>query len=144
MPPLDEPEARSRMAKARVATLATVRRDGRPHVVPIVFGVEGETIYSVADPKPKAGLDLLRHRNVAGNPAVSLLVHHYEEPWDDIWWVRADGRARVADDGPDRDAAIRLLRDKYPDYATWSTPFGAAMVIEIERVTSWALGGVAR
>ena len=144
MPPLDEPEARSRLAKARVATLATVRRDGRPHVVPIVFGVEGETIYSVADPKPKAGLDLLRHRNVAGNPAVSLLVHYYQEPWADIWWVRADGRARVADDGPDRDAAIRLLRDKYPDYATWSTPFGAAMVIEIERVTSWALGGVGR
>jgi PPOX class probable F420-dependent enzyme len=139
MPPLPPDEARRRLAAARVAILATVRPDGRPHAVPIVFAVDGDTIYSIADPKPKDGLDLLRHRNIATNPAVSMLVHEYHEPWNGIWWVRADGRARVAADGPERDVAIRLLRARYPDYATWSTPFGAASIVEVERLSSWTM-----
>jgi PPOX class probable F420-dependent enzyme len=139
MPGLGEPEARHRLAAARLAILATVRPDGRPHAVPIVFAVEGDTLYSIADPKPKDGLDLLRHRNVAANPAVSVLVHEYHEPWEGIWWVRADGLARVVESGPERNAAIRLLRAKYPDYATWSTPFGAATMVEMKRVSSWTM-----
>ena len=139
MPTLDDSEARRRLAAARVGHLATVRADGRPHVVPIVFAVDGDVVYAIADPKPKRGLDLLRHRNIAANPAVSLLVDEYQEPWSGIWWVRADGVARVVEDGPERDTAIRLLRDKYSDYASWSTPFGAAMVLEVTRITSWVL-----
>lgn len=139
MPPLAPDEARRRLAAARVAYLATVRGDGRPHVVPIVFAVEGGTIYSIADPKPKEGLDLLRHRNIAANPAVSVLVDAYDESWNGIWWVRADGRARVVDEGPEREVAIGLLRARYPQYATWSTPFGAATIIQIERISSWTM-----
>jgi PPOX class probable F420-dependent enzyme len=139
MAKLTEAEARSRLLAARVAYLATVRTDGRPHVVPIVFAMESGTIYSIADPKPKEGMGLLRHRNIAANPRVSLLVDGYREPWAGIWWVRADGTAGVVDDGPERDTTIRLLRAKYPDYATWTAPFGAATVIRVERLTSWTM-----
>jgi PPOX class probable F420-dependent enzyme len=140
MPRLDLDEAWRRLAAARVAYLATVRADGQPHVVPIVFAVaEDRTIYSIADPKPKSGLDLLRHRNIVANPSVSLLVEHYDEAWEHLWWVRADGTARVVEDGPERETSIRLLRAKYPQYETWTTPFGAATVISIERLTSWTL-----
>lgn len=139
MPPLPPDEARRRLASARVAILGTVRADGRAHAVPIVFAVERQRLYSIADPKPKGGMDLLRHRNIAANPAVSVLVHEYHEPWEGIWWVRADGRGRVVESGPERDVAIRLLQAKYPDYATWSTPFGAAIIVEMERVTSWSM-----
>lgn len=136
---LSEEEARRRVATARVAYLATVRPDGRPHVVPIVFAVDGDRIYSIADPKPKRGPDLLRFRNIAANPAVSLLVDEYDEDWERLWWVRADGPAHVVQDGPERDLTIRLLQAKYPQYATWSTPFGAAMIVTIERWSSWSL-----
>jgi PPOX class probable F420-dependent enzyme len=139
MPPLAPEEARRRLAAARIGYLATVRADGRPHVVPIVFAVDGDDIHAIADPKPKRGLDLLRHRNIAVNPAVSLLVDEYEESWERIWWVRADGQARIVDAGPDRDIAINLLRAKYPQYATWTEPFGAAMVMRVGRVTSWTI-----
>jgi PPOX class probable F420-dependent enzyme len=139
MPPLPADEAWRRLAEARVAYLGTVRADGRPHVVPIVYALDGNTIYSIADPKPKSGLDLLRHRNIAANPAVSLLVEHYDEAWERLWWVRVDGTARVVEEGPEREAVIRLLREKYPQYATWSTPFGAATVILPDRISSWAL-----
>ena len=139
MPPLSVDEARSRLAAARIGRLATVRADGRPHVVPIVFVVEGDDVYAIADPKPKRGLDLLRHRNIAVNPAVSLLVDEYEESWERIWWVRADGDARIVAAGPERDKAIALLRAKYAQYATWTTPFGDAMVMRVARLTSWTI-----
>jgi PPOX class probable F420-dependent enzyme len=140
MPRLDTEEAWRRLAAARVAHLATVRADGRPHVVPIVFAIDDDrTIHSIADPKPKSGIDLLRHRNIAANPAVSLLVQHYDESWEQLWWVRADGTARVLEDGPERDTTIRLLKAKYPQYETWATPFGAATVITVAGVTSWTL-----
>ena len=139
MPSLAEEEAWRRLADARVGSLATVRADGRPHVVPIVFALDGEVAYSIADPKPKAGLDLLRHRNIRANPAVSMLVDAYDEAWEGLWWVRADGSARVVDEGPERETAIRLLRAKYPQYGTWTTPFGAATLIHVERIASWAL-----
>ena len=139
MPALDIDEARRRFAAARVAHLATVRTDGRPHLVPIVFAVDGDLIYSIADPKPKRGLDLLRHRNITRQPGVSLLVDEYHEPWKGIWWVRADGTARVVNHGPERDAAIASLQAKYSDYATWTTPFGAATVITVERWSSWTM-----
>ena len=142
MPPLPPDEARRRLAEARVARLATVRADGRPHIVPIVFAFDGEVVRTVADPKPKRGMDLLRHRNIAANPAVSLLVDQYEETWQAIWWVRADGVAQVVDDGPERDETIRQLRTKYPQYADWTTPFGAATAIRIQRITSWALNPI--
>ena len=139
MPPLPADEARRRLAAARIGHLATVRADGRPHLVPLVFAMDGDVIYAIADPKPKRGIDLLRHRNIAANPAVSLLVDAYEESWERIWWVRADGTARIVDAGSERETAIALLRAKYPQYATWTTPFGAAMVMCVTRVTSWTI-----
>lgn len=137
-------EARRRLAQSRVGYLATVRADGRPHVVPIVFALEGERVYSIADPKPKRGPELLRFRNINTNPFVSLLVDEYDEDWQRLWWVRADGPAHVAEDGADRDLTIRLLQAKYEQYATWSEPFGAAMVMTVERWASWALGAAVR
>ena len=91
-------EARRRFAAARVARLATADLEGRPHLVPIVFALAGETLYSVVDAKPKRTTELRRLRNVRSNPSVSLLVDHYDDAdWSALWWVRADGSARVLD-----------------------------------------------
>ena len=108
-------------------------------MVPIVFAIEGDVVYSIADPKPKDALDLLRHRNIRANPAVSLLVDFYDEAWEDLWWIRADGTASVVDSGAERDTTIRLLLAKYPQYETMTDPFGAATVIRVARVTSWTM-----
>jgi nitroimidazol reductase NimA-like FMN-containing flavoprotein (pyridoxamine 5'-phosphate oxidase superfamily) len=42
-------EARRRFAAARVARLATITPDGRPHIVPVTFAVEGVRFYSIVD-----------------------------------------------------------------------------------------------
>jgi len=137
MPPLPPDEARRRLTAARIARLATVRADGGPHLVPVVFAFDGEVVRTIADPKPKRGLDLLRHRNIAANPAVSLLVDEYEESWQAIWWVRADGEGRVVEEGPERDATIDQMRAKYPQYATHRLEERPIIRIELDRLIGW-------
>lgn len=70
---------------------------------------------------------------------MSLLVEHYDEAWEQLWWVRADGTGLVIEDGPEREMSIWLLRAKYSQYEAWTTPFGAATVITVEKLTSWTL-----
>ena len=128
-------DARARFAAARVARLATVGADGRPHLVPVCFAVDGDTVYSAVDEvKPKATLRLRRLRNVAENPAVSLLVDHYDDDWSALWWVRADGRARVLETAPD---AIALLAARYPQYAE-APPGGPVIAVDVERWAGWS------
>ena len=134
---MDEHEARSRFATGMVARLATVRPDGSPHVVPVVFALDGDTVMSSVDDKPKRTRELRRVANIRADPRVSLLVDHYDEEWPNVWWVRADGRARVVDAGPTLDRAVALLAAKYPQYAA-SPPAGPAVLVEVRTWRWWS------
>jgi PPOX class probable F420-dependent enzyme len=139
---VDAAAARSRFAAARVARLATAGADGRPHLVPVVFALDGDTLYTaVDDVKPKATQRLRRLRNIAANPAVALLADHYEDDWRALWWVRADGAARVLDPTePEARRARALLAERYPQYRA-APPPGPVIAVAIERWTGWAAEG---
>ncbi|MBB3050930.1 PPOX class probable F420-dependent enzyme [Prauserella isguenensis] len=134
---LDPAEARSRFVDARVATLATADADGMPHLVPLTFAVEGDTVVFAIDDKPKSTSNLRRLRNIAANPQVSLLVDHYEDDWRRLWWARADGTATVHDDGTDRMPAIRSLTARYPQYEEMP-PRGPVVVIAVSAWSGWS------
>ena len=93
-------ELRRRFASSAVARLATVRPDGAPHVVPVVFALAESTVYSAVDAKPKRTSRLQRLANVRVEPRCALLVDHYEDDWSRLWWVRADGTAEVVEQPP--------------------------------------------
>lgn len=138
MPSLEADEARARFSKARVARMATAAADGRPHVVPVVFALEGDVIYSAVDAKPKRTRDLKRLRNLAEDPRVALLADHYDEEWTRLWWARADGTARLFERGePEHSRAVELLADRYEQYGE-DLPEGRAIVIAVERWSGWA------
>jgi PPOX class probable F420-dependent enzyme len=136
---MDPREARGRFAAARVARLATSGADGRPHVVPLVFALEGETIYSaVDDVKPKATTRLKRLANIAANPAVALLADHYDDDWTALWWARADGTARLLEPGDAEAARARtLLAARYPQYRD-APPPGVVIAVDVARWSGWA------
>jgi len=129
-------EARRRFAAARVARLATADLEGRPHLVPIVFALAGETLYSVVDAKPKRTTELRRLRNVRSNPSVSLLVDHYDDAdWSALWWVRADGAARVLDLAEDEArTAVQLLAERHPQQRA----AGPVLAVDVERWSGWS------
>lgn len=128
-------EARRRFAAARIARLATLGADRRPHLVPIVFALAGDTVYSVVDGKPKRTVELARLRNVSSQPRASVLVDHYEEDWDALWWVRGDGLARVLDRADaEAESAVRALVERYPQQRAT----GAVLALDVERWSGWA------
>src|SRR2546423_4247316 len=133
---MDATAQRRRLEEAHVARLATVDATGRPHVVPVTFAAEDDTLFFAVDAKPKRTADLKRLRNIAANPSVSLLVDHYEDDWSLLWWVRVDGTARVVSAGPDADRAIDLLASKYEQYRRVRPP-GPVIAISIDRMTGW-------
>lgn len=132
---LTEADARERLAAERVARLATAGDDRQPHLVPVTFAVDGDRIYIAIDHKPKTTTDLRRLRNIRENPRVSLLADHYEEDWIQLWWVRADGRARVIEDER-RSRALDILAGKYEQYRR-TRPTGPVIAIEAGRWTGW-------
>jgi PPOX class probable F420-dependent enzyme len=131
----------SRFAAAPVARLATVRPDGSPHVVPVTFAlsVDGDQIVFAVDSKPKSTTALQRLANIAAEPRVSFLVDHYDDDWNQLWWVRADGVARQLDrdSEPDaREAALDALAAKYRQYRD-VRPAGPVVRTRIRRWVDW-------
>jgi len=137
---LDPAEARARVTGCAVLRLATAGADGRPHVVPCTFAVDGSGRVVIGiDNKPKSSVNLRRLRNIAENPRVSLLADHYAEEWGELWWARADGTAAVERVGEEHAAHWALLRSKYPQYAGQVLD-GPVIVITIQVWSGWAFG----
>jgi PPOX class probable F420-dependent enzyme len=122
-----------------VARFASVGDDGSPHIVPICFALEGETLYFAIDFKPKRTINLKRLRNVAAHPAVSVLVDHYEADWDRLWWVRLDGTARIVTEPGEVERALNLLAQRYEQYRK-TRPAGPVVAVTIEHISGWSAG----
>ena len=134
---MDVDEARRRFAAGRVARLATMRPDGTPHVVPVTFAVDGDTIYTAVDAKPKRTTRLLRVENLRARPRCTLLVDHYDDDWARLWWVRADGSARVIDAPAPSHPGLAHLTGRYAPY-TRTPPTGPLIVATVTRWTGWS------
>lgn len=132
---VDEAELLRRFAASPVARLATVRPDGRPHLVPVVFAVVGNTIFTAIDAKPKRTWRLQRLANIAAEPRCSLLVDHYEDDWSQLWWVRADGLASIVDP-TDADEGVSALVARHPQYREQAPP-GPLIAVRVMRWTGW-------
>ncbi len=129
-------ELRKRFASGRVARLSTVRPDGGPHVVPMVFALVDDTVYSAVDDKPKRSRDLRRLANVRADPRCAILVDHYEDDWRHLWWVRADGRGEVVDEPSSAHPGIAGLVQRFPQYRD-DPPAGPLLVVTVERWSGW-------
>lgn len=130
---------RQLLGGARVAELATITADGRPHLVPFCFALEGDILVTAVDEKPKRSRELKRLANIRANPGVAVLAHSYTEDWSALWWVRVDGTAEIHEHGVRHDWAIRALVEKYEQYREEEArPRGAVIAITIERWQGWS------
>jgi PPOX class probable F420-dependent enzyme len=133
-------EMRRRVATARVARLATVGPDGRPHLVPVTFALVGQTVYHAVDHKPKRSTRLRRVANIEATGTACLLVDHYADDWPALWWVRLDGTGRVVTDPAESARALAALAGKYPQYAD-RPPAGSVVAVDVARWVGWAATG---
>lgn len=135
-------EARRKFAAARVARLASRTPQGAPHLVPVTFSLEGDTVWWVVDDKPKRTRALARLANIAADPRVSLLVDHYEEDWEALWWVRADGVATLEVEEHEARRALSLLGARYEPYRA-RPPGGPVVRVDVYRWRWWSATGPA-
>jgi PPOX class probable F420-dependent enzyme len=133
---LDEKTAWGLAGTARVGRLATYWPAG-PHLVPVVFAVDGPDLVSAVDSKPKTTVHLQRLENLRQDPRAALLVDHYEEDWSKLWWVRFDCVGRIVESGPEFDGAIAALVEKYEQYRS-SPPPGPVIRLRVGSLTSWS------
>ncbi len=133
---MSEFDARERFASSPVAQLATAAADGVPHLVPIVFAVSNEVIYTAVDAKRKSSRRLRRMANIEANSAVSIIVDHYDDDWSQLWWVRADGVAEIHYSGEEMATGYFELRRKYPQYQRIALD-GPVIAVTVSRWSGW-------
>jgi PPOX class probable F420-dependent enzyme len=129
-------DPRARFARAPSARLATVTPGGQPHLVPVVFAMRDDVVFTAVDAKPKSTRKLRRLANIEHNPSVSFLVDHYDDDWTQLWWVRVDGVAAVHRDGDVMRAGYHALRAKYSQYQTVSLD-GPVIAVAVQHWASW-------
>jgi len=82
------------MEQVRTAKLATVRKDGRPHVVPIWFDLDGDTLVFTT------GQTSIKAANIRRDPRVCLCVDDETPPFA---YIMIEGTAIMT---ADRDALL--------------------------------------
>ena len=119
--------------------MATADQTGKPHVVPICYAYEGGFLYSVIDEKPKkvAPHKLRRVRNIEINPQVALVIDDYDEDWSRLGFVLIQGNAQILPIGTEQQRAIKLLREKYPQYRTMALEDKPVIKVTPISVRSW-------
>jgi PPOX class probable F420-dependent enzyme len=133
---------RTKLREAKVARLATLNVESRPHVVPVCFVYDGSVFYTAIDKKPKrlAPERLARVRHIRAMPRVALLIDEYYEEWTRLWYILVRGTAKLIPKSASKERAtvIRQLREKYPQYAAGMLPDDAPIIrIVPEQIASW-------
>ena len=138
--PLISPGIREKLETARVARLATLDAERRPHLVPICFACDGSVFYSAIDRKPKrvAPSQLARLKNIKETPQVALLVDQYDGDWTRLWYVLVRGEAELVAASTEQKRAIQRLRAKYAQYdADMLADDAPVLRITPRRITTW-------
>ncbi len=106
-------------------------------MVPVVFALIDDVVYSAVDAKPKTTPRLQRLANVTATGGASLLVDDYSEDWANLWWVRFDGSAQVlAVDSGGASIALDALTRKYQQYVL-DPPPGPVIAVHLKRWRWW-------
>ena len=99
-------DARQRLEQAELYWVTTVRRDGRPHITPLIAVWVDDALYFCTGPTEQ------KARNIAGNPHCILMTgcNTFHEGMDLV----VEGEATKVDD----DAKLRRLAD------AWESKYG--------------------
>ena len=128
--------------RARVARLATIDSEFKPHLVPVVFVFDGNHFFIPVDEKRKTSKPekLKRIRNIQDNPNVTLLIDEYSEDWTKLAFVMIQGKASVAtkEEGNIQvREAYKKLMTKYLQYQKVRVG-EMCIIITPKKIASWS------
>lgn len=117
------PEVRELLERPNYVHLACIKKDGRPHSVPVWVGLEGDRLLI------GTGEQSLKARATRRNPFVALSVTDRENPYRE-----ANLTGRVVEQRPDKDSAVMdAISRKYTGNPfPMRGPGRIALVIEVD------------
>src|SRR5262245_18997534 len=123
------------MQRAQVMRVATLGKDGYPHVMPVCPVLHDDKIYFVTDMGTAKFKNMQRHRQVAA------VLDHYNPSWRGLKGIMIRGTATFVRDGDAfYDLRARFYR-KFPPYKK-KAPFevGESVIVEItpQKSFSWS------
>jgi PPOX class probable F420-dependent enzyme len=133
---------KSIMDRARVARLATIDSENKPHLVPVVFAFDGNYFFIPIDEKRKKVKPekLKRIKNLQNNRNVALLIDEYSEDWTKLAFVMIQGKATIitteTQGNIQLQEAYKKLTTKYSQYQKIGLS-EMCIIIKPEKVTSW-------
>jgi len=131
--------------KARVARLATVDSECKPHLIPVVFVFDNYSYFIPIDEKTKRSRPekLKRAKNIQQNSNVTLLIDDYNENWRKLYFIMIQGKASII--GGKKleqnellllEKAHKLLSDKYLQYQKVGIGEYVIMIIP-QKIITW-------
>jgi PPOX class probable F420-dependent enzyme len=136
------PDIEEFIQRVRVARLATIDSEFRPHLVPVVFVFDGNHFFIPVDEKRKKAKPekLRRIKNIQGNPNVALLIDKYSEDWSKLAFVMIQGIASIVKSKTQANIQLqqahKKLAMKYVQYQKIGIG-DMCIMIKPEKVLSW-------
>lgn len=131
--------------KARVARLATIDSECKPHLIPVVFVFDNYSYFIPIDEKTKRSRPekLKRAKNIQQNSNVTLLIDDYNENWRKLYFIMIQGKASIIGGKQLEqnellllEKAHKLLFDKYLQYQKIGIGEYVIMIIP-QKVITW-------
>ena len=119
------------LASKDLCRLATASKDGVPHVTPVIYAVDGESVVVAIDYGTK------KLRNLRENPRVSLVVDTYRPNRG----LMIQGSCQVFEEGGVYLRLLKLLFDRFESYRKnpWGEGESPILRITPEKAVSWGL-----
>ncbi len=109
--------------------LATASRVGRPHVVPVIYALDGEDIIIAVDYKTK------KLKNLRENPKVALVVDEYRPNRG----LMVEGDCEILERGKEYLRLLQILFDRFVFYRRnpWGEGESPILKIRPTKVVMW-------
>lgn len=109
------------MKKHELCRLATASKDSKPHVVPVVYALDGENIVIAVDYKTK------KLRNLRENPQVALVIDVYRPNR----MLMIEGDCEIFERGKEYLRLLHILFDRFDFYRKNSWGEGESPILKV-------------
>ena len=123
------PKQLSFLKAHEVCRLATASREAKPHVVPVIYALDGEDVVVAIDYETK------KLKNLRENQKVALVVDDYRPNHS----VMVEGECEILERGKEYLRLLRILLDRFEVYRKnpWGEGESPILKIEPTKAVSW-------
>ncbi len=119
------------LASHELCRLATASRDGRPHVVPVIYAMDADDIIIAIDYGTK------KLKNLRENKHVALVADDYDT--DSHGGVMIEGTSEILERGKEYIRLLQILFDRFEYYRKNPWKEGESPIVRVRptKVASW-------